>query len=143
MEERKPLRVAIIGCSKTKRPGRRKVRYLYCSARFKQSLAYALKEYDRVYVASAKHGLLGLDQTVQSYDLSLDTLTERGQRRWALKVALQIRKNIPADAKLDFYCSKKYRDPLAGMLEGREVAAPLAHLGRSQQMTWYKKHLKS
>ncbi len=143
MENKKPLRVAIIGCSKQKRDGRRKVRYLYCSNRFKLNLAFALKEYDRVYAISAKHGLLNLDQTIESYNLALDTLTERGQRRWALKVASQIRKNIPEDASIDFYCSKEYRDPLEGMLNGREISAPLAHLRRGEQIAWFKKHLNS
>jgi hypothetical protein len=63
--------LAIIPCGARKREGRHAARDLYVGPYFRAALRWAeTSGADRVLVLSAKHGLLGLDELVDAYDLT-------------------------------------------------------------------------
>jgi hypothetical protein len=63
--------LAIIPCGARKRQGRHAARYLYVGPYFRAALRWAeTSGADRVLILSAKHGLLALDEQVDSYDLT-------------------------------------------------------------------------
>lgn len=66
--------VVVIPCGGKKRPGRWKAYQLYTGVYFREALAAALKltAKDRIFILSGKHGLLRLDQEVDSYEQRID-----------------------------------------------------------------------
>jgi hypothetical protein len=63
--------LAIIPCGARKREGRHAARDLYVGPYFRAALRWAeTAGADRVLILSAKHGLLGLDEEVDAYDLT-------------------------------------------------------------------------
>jgi len=64
--------LAIIPCGARKREGRHAARDLYVGSYFRAALRWAeTSGADRVLILSAKHGLVGLDEQVDCYDLTL------------------------------------------------------------------------
>lgn len=66
--------VVVIPCGGKKRPGRWKAGMLYQGIYFQEALAAALRltTKDRIFILSGKHGLLRLDQEVDSYEQRID-----------------------------------------------------------------------
>ena len=132
------MRVALISCAKTKLPGVHAAKDLYISPRFKLAWQYASANYDRVYILSAKHGLLEPEKRIRAYDVTLNDQPKEARLRWARKVARQIRLSIPSSAYIEFWCGAAYRDPLMEMLNEYDVMAPFAWMSQGQQLQWLK-----
>lgn len=81
----RPVRVALIGCGKTKQPGSHRARQLYSGRLTQRALAYGERTADEAWILSAKHGLVGLDQELEYYD---ERLPARWKDRawWGLRV---------------------------------------------------------
>ena len=62
---------------------------MYISDLFKKSLAYAKKHADKVFILSAKYGLLTLDEIIYPYEKTLNKMSEYEKKRWAYKVFRQ------------------------------------------------------
>lgn len=60
--------IGLVGCSGPKREAPAPARQLYTSQLFRSTLALAERRHDVVYVISAKHELVELDQVVAPYD---------------------------------------------------------------------------
>ncbi len=71
------------GCGKSKLGLGAPARELYTGQLFRKSLAYAEARCSVVYVLSAKHGLLPLDQVVEPYELSLVSMRASERVTWA------------------------------------------------------------
>lgn len=82
--------IALIACSKTKRMGTHKAKDLYQGELFKKSFEYCSKNYSRVFILSAKYGLLDPDSVISYYDETLKTKTEADKKNWAEKIIKQI-----------------------------------------------------
>jgi hypothetical protein len=78
--------IGLVGCGKSKQAHAAPARDLYTGALFRKSLAYAEARCSVVYVLSAKHGLLALDQVVEPYEFSLAELDAAGRERWAVGI---------------------------------------------------------
>lgn len=115
---------------------------MYISDLFKKSLAYATKITDptNVYILSAKYGLLKLDEQIEPYELTLNTMNKKQRKEWANKILMQCKdKNISFDEEAIFLCGKKYREFL--MDEFKNSIAPLKHMGIGEQLAFYKKKI--
>jgi uncharacterized protein DUF6884 len=77
--------IGLISCSAQKLARPATARELYCSPLFRKSLAYAELRCERVYVLSAAHGLVDLEQQVKPYERRLGRKKER--QAWAHRVA--------------------------------------------------------
>lgn len=66
-------RIALISCVSQKLSQHAKPKELYVSTLFKLNLKYAEKlEPDEIFILSAKHGLLSLDQQIEPYEQTLN-----------------------------------------------------------------------
>lgn len=89
--EAAPETVALVGCAKQKRDHPCPARELYApSTLFSLSYEYARRNADRVYIISAKYGLLTEDQVVAPYDETLNTMPAPARRAWADGVLAQL-----------------------------------------------------
>lgn len=84
------MRVGLVACSKKKKREPCVAEVLYDSPLFRLSLAHALMTCDRVYILSAKHGLVGLKDRLEPYDVTLKKMSHIEHCEWGLRVDEQI-----------------------------------------------------
>jgi hypothetical protein len=132
--------VALVSCVKTKRDGTHPARDLYTSPLFRFAFDYASKHADRVYILSAKYGLVEPTRRIQNYDLTLKNMPTSQRREWAKKVAREIHQVVPPKSTLLFLCGEDYRQDLLGLLNGFVHRIPLQGLSFGRQLQWYKRH---
>jgi hypothetical protein len=106
----KSFRVGLVACSamKLKEPAR--ARELYTSTLFKKSLAVAERECGAVYILSALHHLVKLDDVIKPYDLKL---TGKERSGWAVRVRSQLTSLHQSNLTIAIYAGKDYASPLA------------------------------
>ncbi len=128
-------KIVLISCVSKKLVHAAKVRDIYVSPLFRLNLAYAesLKP-DAIYVLSAKHGLLPLDDQIEPYELTLNTMGTGQIRAWDSGVVSQLA--AVADLKHDrfvFLAGDKYRKFLVPHLAHFEVPMEGLTIGRQLQ----------
>ena len=92
-----------IACVKTKRTTRSKAKDMYISPMFKRAYKYALKYVpeDKIYILSAKYGLIHNSQIIDPYEKTLNAERDKERKIWAYNVIQQIKeKEIPLDAQI-------------------------------------------
>ena len=101
--------IALIGCVKSKNKGIHKACELYNSPLFKYQLEYAKRKTDKIYILSAKHGVLKLDDEIRDYEQTLNNMNDKQIKEWTFKVYNQLTKlNINKNDEILFLCGKKY-----------------------------------
>ena len=136
-------RVALISCSSQKSPGRHAAQDLYCSPLFKKSLAWARRNARHVFILSALHGLVELEQQLDCYDQPLGGSGEE-RRRWALDVsnALERRFPAPVDVEVTILAGGHYADALV-LPRGWRVTEPLRGLQVGERLAWFNREAAS
>lgn len=134
--------IVFLSCVKSKQNRKCAAKDMYISDLFKKSFEYAKKMRPRkIYILSAKYGLLELDDIIEPYELTLNTMTERQRRAWACKVIKQCKqKNIDFTERAVFLCGNNYRKYL--MRNFPKAEAPLKNMGIGKQLQFYKLHIK-
>ena len=143
--------VVLIACSSTKLKTATPVpaAELYQGELFKAHLAYARQVLGapdgRIFILSAKYGLIRSDLKMYPYDLSLDKMSADERRRWGMGVAyllgmvtgLSGRSLSKAFVMGGKYYRQAIEDALA--LTNKPVVVPHpVGLGYAQQVAWYK-----
>lgn len=113
------MKIAILGCGKQKVGGTDKVsvRHLYTSALFQKSLALAEATSDLVYVASAQHHLVTLDEEHAPYDQSLKGYGKTDREAWGMRVAAfavdrsKLYQDYPKHS-ITIYAGEEYAEPI-------------------------------
>jgi cytoplasmic iron level regulating protein YaaA (DUF328/UPF0246 family) len=125
-------KIVLISCVSKKRTQRSKARDLYISALFKKNLQYALKlAPDQIFILSAKYGLVGLDDEIEPYNLTLNTMSSSEIKEWASGVLRQLFEK--ADLENDqfvFLAGVKYRKYLVPHLAHFEIPFEGLTIGR-------------
>lgn len=132
------LRVALIACSKKKRPGKHKGHELYLGTMFKKSLQLArLEGYDHIFILSARYRLIGLNDVIGAYDLKLDEIDREMRRGWAKKVIGELRRRVPnyENAEYTYFAGKMYHQDLP---PGRK---PFSGKGIGQIVQWLNQQI--
>jgi hypothetical protein len=116
--------VILISCGKRKLKSSAVTREMYVGSLFRKSLKYAEVRYPgaAIYVLSAKHGLLALQDRITPYDLTLNQFTANELKRWAERTMVQLRQ--ATDLRSDrfiFLAGVKYRKFLAEKLKSPEI----------------------
>lgn len=131
--------VILISCVSKKLQSKARARELYISPLFRMNLKYAQRfSPEKVFILSAKYGLVGLDEEIEPYDVTLDKLSARERREWATKVVSQLKEHC--DLKKDHFvilAGQKYRQHLLSHLKSYEV--PLAGLPIGKQLQFLKR----
>jgi cytoplasmic iron level regulating protein YaaA (DUF328/UPF0246 family) len=126
--------VLLIACSKKKGPAKSQARDLYRGDLFRKSLAYAscLTDESRIFILSAKYGLVSLEEEIEPYDLSIKSFSAAEKRIWASKVANRLAEvsDLQNDkfvlfAPIDYRkyllpYLHKYEVPLEGLVQGKQ-----------------------
>lgn len=91
----------------------------------------------KVYILSAKYGLLELDDQIEPYNQTLNEMSEEKKKAWAYKVCKQCEaKGISYSEEAIFLCGNNYRKYL--MRKFKNARAPLKNMGIGKQLAYYK-----
>lgn len=128
--------VVLIACSSRKLDRSTRARDLYQGTLFRASLDWAQsKKPDEICILSAQYGLVGLDQVIEPYDLTLNTLPIDQVRAWSDRVFGQLASQFDPDSdRFILLAGEKYRRFLAPRLANVEV--PLACMRIGEQVSW-------
>lgn len=143
------MRIGLVSCTKLKLDSAAPARELYQpSDLFRKAFAYAEAHYDKVFILSAKYGLVSPGKILEPYDESLNDMGKQQRDYWAWKVYNQLVERgllFPGSTEIYFHAGRKYRDRLIELIEkywrGIELKTPLEGLGIGQQKAWYKERL--
>lgn len=79
-------KIILIACVSKKGDKKAKAKDLYISQLFKSSLAFAKKQNpDKIFILSALHHLLGIDQEIEPYNVTLSNVP-KAKRKPGLKI---------------------------------------------------------
>jgi hypothetical protein len=106
--------IGLVACSSQKLDRPAVARKLYSSPLFQKSIAYAESRCMSVYVLSAAHGLVGLDDFVTPYDHRLGRKAERSQ--WGQRTASALRARHLPHEDLLVLAGEDYAQPLRDAL---------------------------
>lgn len=132
-------KIVLLSCGKKKRNRRTKAGDMYISPLFTKSLNYAKQKLrpDKVFILSAKHGLLGLGDEIEPYDKKLN---DRERRQWASKVLKQLQSHANLDSDhFTFLAGDKYREFLIPHI--KHYSVPMKGLKIGKQQAWLNRQI--
>ena len=133
--------IDLISCASRKLPHRAKARDLYISPLFRLQWQYAQQFIpSRVFILSAKYGLVGAEEIIEPYDLTLNNMRVHERKRWSAVVLQQLQKNC--NLKRDHFvilAGQKYRQYLLPHFSSFEI--PLSGMRIGQQLHYLKEHI--
>lgn len=137
-------RIGLVGCVKTKGPGRAQAGELYRSALFLGRRAAAESSCGRWFILSAKHGLVSPSRRIAPYDVTLTRARVRERARWSHMVLRQIEDELGPLAGLTFeiHAGAAYADYglEEGLLRaGANVVRPTAGMSFGAQLAYYRR----
>lgn len=131
----------LISCVKTKLNYQAKAKDLYVSNFFRKAYRYAqLLNPDRIFILSAKYGLLKLDDIIDPYELTLKNMPTKEKMAWGQVVIEKLDKYT--DLQNDnfvFLAGEEYRRFLLPYIRNYEI--PLKGLKFGPQLSWLKKKI--
>jgi len=127
--------VVLISCVSQKLDYKSKAKDLYVSTLFKKNMAYANKlQPDTIYILSAKYGLLKLDDEIEPYDLTLNTMGIKEKKAWADIVLGQLKKvEDMKNTNFIFLAGANYRKYLVEHMPHHEVPTEGLQIGKQLQ----------
>ena len=124
----------LIACASKKQEHPCRAADLYQSDLFRKNLRYAERlDPDEIFILSAKHGLLRLDEQVEPYNVTLNTMPAAERRAWAERVLEELAQ--VADLEQDrftFLAGSRYREHLTPRIRHADV--PMEGLGIGRQL---------
>jgi len=134
--------LGLISCTKSKRNYSCAAKEMYSASElFRKAYDFCTRNYDYVAILSAKYGLLLPDEKIDPYDLTLKSMGETEQKKWAERVFSQLSSKLPMTdiSRVFFHAGLAYRTHLAKLLESQGIRCivPLEGLSIGEQVAWY------
>lgn len=135
--------VALIACCKGKLSYPAPARELYQGSLFKKSLAYVTSlGPDTILILSALHGVVHIDQVIEPYEVTLNTMKRNERDEWTACVLGQLRGYADLEHdRFTFLAGARYREGLVKHI--KQVEVPLEGMGIGVQLQWLKRVLSS
>lgn len=132
-----------LSCTKTKKTIECKAKEMYSpSDIFSKSYEYAktILKPDHIYILSAKHHLLSLDEKIKPYNKTLIGASVDVKKKWAEEVYKQMKEaNIDFNAKTYFLCGNDYVEYLKEYFPNHECLFDGKGIG--EIMHWLDKEM--
>ncbi len=134
------MKIVLISCSSKKLENKTKAKDLYVSNLFKLSLKYAKSlNSDKIFILSAKYGLLDLEQEIEPYNLTLNNMKDEEIKEWADKVISELKNETSLENdEFVFLAGEKYRRYL--LSEVKNYSIPMQNLGIGKQLKFLKEN---
>lgn len=149
-------KIVLISCASKKRPHKTKAKYLYDrSPFFRKNLEYAgLLRPDKIFILSAKHGLLDLEREIEPYDVTLSNVSRKTRTKkpelrvlskeerkiWSKDLLRQLSEVTDLNKDMFiFLAGKNYREFLIPHIGNYEI--PMEHVQLFDQQPWLTKEI--
>ena len=136
-------KIVLISCVSKKINKKSKVEDLYLSPLFRKNLQYAKSiNPDKIFILSAKHGLLTLEEEIEPYEKTLNKMKSDEIKIWANGVLINLKK--VSDLENDefiFLAGNNYRKFLIPHIKNYKI--PLRGLGIGRQLKWLSEKTKN
>ena len=135
-------KIVLISCVSKKLNHKSKAQDLYVSPLFQKNLRYARSlNPDKIFILSAKYGLLSLTDVVEPYDKTLNKMTSNEIKEWANSVLKQLQKVFDLDKEeFVFLAGNNYRKFLLPHIKNYKI--PMLGLGIGKQLKWLTERIK-
>ena len=134
------MRVVLISCVSKKKDIPTAAKDIYISTLFKGAYKYAhTLDADKVFILSAKYGLLEETDVIEPYNETLNTKSVAEIKKWAKEVleSLSQKCNLKED-EFVFLAGEKYRKHL--VVEIANYSVPLIGLPIGKQLAFFKEN---
>jgi cytoplasmic iron level regulating protein YaaA (DUF328/UPF0246 family) len=134
--------IALISCVSKKCQYRTEAQNMYISPLFVKSIKYAkdILRPDKIFILSAKYGLLGINQKIDTYNETLNDKNQQEKREWAKKIIEQLRKKCSINNDIFiFLAGKNYYVNLLSYLPNNKILMENLPIGKRLQ--WLKGEL--
>lgn len=89
------MKIGLISCTKSKMAGKCRASDMYSkSALFRAGWQYLKKYCDKIYIMSAKYGLLEPEEIIESYNETLNTKSVRERKIWSYKIIKSLEEKV-------------------------------------------------
>ena len=131
-------RIVLLSCVSKKLDTKSRARDLYISPLFRYALKYAESlDTDKIFILSAKYGLVGLDEEIEPYELTLNGMKSIEKKVWADNVLKQLASESDLDNdEFVFLAGENYRKYL--VLHIKNYNVPMQGLGIGKQLKFLK-----
>ena len=111
---------------------------LYCSVWFGKAKRFVEERGGPWFVLSAKYGLVGSDEEISPYELTLNQMKAPQRRAWSDRVLEQLFSHVEEGSIVTILAGAHYREHLIPRLEERgvQVSVPMKGLGIGEQLSW-------
>ena len=137
------VKIVLVSCASKKLNYKSKAQDVYISPLFKKNLQYARTlNPDKIFILSAKYGLISLDKEIEPYNKTLNTMHFGEKKEWAEDVLKKLKK--VADLYNDefiFLAGENYRKFLIPYIKHYQI--PLQGLGIGKQLKWLTEKIKN
>lgn len=126
--------IALVSCAKQKADGPCRACELYApSALFSLSYAYARAKAEKIYILSAKYGLVDENAVIAPYDETLNDLSVEARKAWSARVLRQLAG--VCDLQADHFIILAGRNYYEYLLPGlKHVTLPLGNLPMDKRL---------
>lgn len=140
------MKIVLLSCTKAKQKYRCRAEELYSkSSLFKKALAYARHiNVDKIFVLSAKYGLLALDTEIDYYDKTLNNMSMAEVKAWSEAVITQLKEQNLLDAGNEFVilAGERYRTYILDALSKCKVEIPTKNMKIGEQLAYFNSAIK-
>ena len=133
------MRIVLISCVKTKQDKPCKAVDMYISPLFRGMVSYAKKiGYHKLYILSAKYGLLKENDIISPYEATLKQKSEKEKKIWAINVLKALQRDGVDISKDEFIvlAGKEYRKYILQKIKNYRI--PLEGMGLGKQLKYLK-----
>ena len=132
--------IVLLSCTKSKLDKPAPAKDMYSpSPMFQKTKAYGetLKP-DKMFILSAKYGLLPMDKQIEPYDLTLKTMKKDEKDKWGAMVKQQMGKVgvNPQSDKFTFLTGSEYMKPLEEFIPEGNIEKPMEGKRMGERLSW-------
>ena len=134
-------KIVLISCVSKKLNHKSKAQDLYVSPLFLKNLQYAKSlNPDKIFILSAKYGLLRLNEIIEPYDMTLNKMHSNEKKERANFVLNQLKKSTEIEHdEFIFLAGNNYRKFLLSHLKYYKI--PMLGLSIGKQLQWLSKRI--
>lgn len=138
----KMAKIILLACASKKLDRKAKAQDIYISQLFRLGMEYAKSlNPDKIFIISAKYGLLELDKEIEPYNLTLNKMKDGEIKIWAENLLEQLKKETSLDKdEFIFLAGENYRKYLIPEIKNYKI--PLKGLGIGKQLRFLKENVK-
>ena len=131
------MKVGLVACCSKKLKNKSLAKDLYQSTLFKSSMEYLNKRCDKIFILSAKYGLLELAEEIEPYNLTLNEMNKNERTNWSKEVLKKLK--IKTDLQRDEYiilAGNNYREEIIKHIKKYDI--PMEKLTIGKQLKFLK-----